>query len=960
MDAVHFSVARIPQDEIDRLRREVSVARLVEAHGVKVARHGAEVRGTCPFHSDDAQKLVVTPKTNSWKCSACGDGSGIEWLMKANGVSFRHAAEILVKDYPALIVGSDIATTAPPKKATTTKLPALVERNVSDDALVLRVVDYYHATLKESAEALGYLASRGLNSAEMIEQFKIGFANRTLGYRLPEKHRREGEQLRTRLMKLGILRETGHEHFNGSIVVPTFDAGGMRVLGVYGRKITARLRDGTPLHLHAPDPPRGVWNEIGLVGGQVVLCASLIDALTFWCAGVRNVTTVRGVGDLPHDHRLALERYCVKQVYIAFGRTNVADGAADKLATTLNDMGIETFRMTFPRGMDANDYAQSGKSLEAAVRHAEWTGKGTASVGVPDGADAAPVVPAEPVVVAVPTLANTVSSSPMIATTGTGDEMTITFGDRRWRVRGIDRNTSHGDLRVNILVSRERAGFHVDTLDMYSAKQRATFTKQTAIEIGVTDDAVKKELGAVLLELEARVDEQIRAKLAPAETKPMMTEAERDAALALLRDPKLLERITADFELCGLVGEDTNKLLGYIAAISRKLDEPLAIVVQSSSAAGKSSLMEAILDMVPPEERISFSAMTGQSLYYMGERDLRHKVLAVAEGEGAERASYALKLLQSEGHLTIASTGKDATTGKLVTHEYTVTGPVATMLTTTAIDLDDELMNRCLVLTVDDGREQTKRVHAKQRTAQTLAGHLARRDRERLVRLHRNAQRLLRTILVVNPFAESMSFSDGRTRARRDHAKLLTLIRAVALLHQHQRDVKLVEHDGEKIEYIEATAADIELATRLSADVLVRPDDELPPVTRNVLTSIESFVRESATTANIPLSEVRFTQRQIRARLGLGHTRLKMHMKRLEEQEYVVVHRRGRGQVRVYGLAGGDWSPGGRPPVAPWSPSGGGHEGSRDSKGTSPIAEVVAPDRDRVNGVAEKSASYRP
>lgn len=226
-------------------------------------------------------------------------------------------------------------------------------------------------------------------------------------------------------------------------------------------------------------------------------------------------------------------------------------------------------------------------------------------------------------------------------------------------------------------------------------------------------------------------------------------EAERDDAVALLRAPKLLERITTDFELCGLVGEDTNKLLGYVAAISRKLDEPLAVVVQSSSAAGKSSLMEAVLAFVPEEDRVSFSAMTGQSLYYMGERDLRHKVLAIAEGEGADRASYPLKLLQSEGHLTIASTGKDATTGKLVAHEYTVTGPVATFLTTTAIDLDEELTNRCLVLTVDEGREQTRRVHAVQRTAQTLAGVLARRDRDRLVRLHRNAQRLLRPVLVV-------------------------------------------------------------------------------------------------------------------------------------------------------------------------------------------------------------------
>ena len=155
-----------------------------------------------------------------------------------------------------------------------------------------------------------------------------------------------------------------------------------------------------------------------------------------------------------------------------------------------------------------------------------------------------------------------------------------------------------------------------------------------------------------------------------------LSEEESEAALALLRDPRLLDRILGDFVRAGVVGEEDNKLVGYLAAISRKLEEPLAVIIQSSSAAGKSSLMDAILAFVPEEERVQYSAMTGQSLFYMGETDLQHKVLAIVEEEGAERASYALKLLQSEGELTIASTGKDPETGKLVTQEYRVEGPV--------------------------------------------------------------------------------------------------------------------------------------------------------------------------------------------------------------------------------------------------------------------------------------------
>ena len=311
-----------------------------------------------------------------------------------------------------------------------------------------------------------------------------------------------------------------------------------------------------------------------------------------------------------------------------------------------------------------------------------------------------------------------------------------------------------------------------------------------------------------------------------------MTQEERDEALRLLRDPNLLERIVSDFDV---VGETTNKLFGYLAAVSRKLDQPLAVIIQSSSAAGKTSLMDGILSFVPPEDQVKYSAMTGQMLFYMGETNLKHKILAIVEEEGAERASYALKLLQSEGALTIASTGKDSGTGRLVTQEYRVEGPVMLFLTTTAIKIDEELLNRCLVLSVDENREQTKAIHQFQRRRQTLAGLLADQDRKETLALHRNAQRLLRPLLVANPYAESLTFLDDKTRSRRDHLKYLTLIRAVALLHQYQRPVKTTVHHERTVEYIEVTLDDIAVANRLACEVLGRSVDELPPQTRRLL-----------------------------------------------------------------------------------------------------------------------------
>ena len=338
--------------------------------------------------------------------------------------------------------------------------------------------------------------------------------------------------------------------------------------------------------------------------------------------------------------------------------------------------------------------------------------------------------------------------------------------------------------------------------------------------------------------------------------------------------------------------------------MSRKLEEPLAVVIQSTSAAGKSALMEAVLAFMPEEERVQYSAMTGQSLFYMGEADLKHKILAIVEEEGAERASYALKLLQSEGELTIASTGKDASTGRLITHEYRVEGPVMIFLTTTAIEIDQELLNRCLVLSVNEDREQTRAIHRLQRERQTLEGLLERQSRTDVLKIHRNAQRLLRPLLVANPYARDLTFLDHQTRTRRDHMKYLTLIRGVALLHQYQRPVReATQQGGQSIRYIEVTKADIGIANQLAHEVLGRSLDELPPQTRRLLSLVNAMVAERCRSKGVDRSDERFTRRDVREWTGWGNTQLKIHLHRLEELEYLLVHAGGRGQSLVYELA---------------------------------------------------------
>lgn len=223
-------------------------------------------------------------------------------------------------------------------------------------------------------------------------------------------------------------------------------------------------------------------------------------------------------------------------------------------------------------------------------------------------------------------------------------------------------------------------------------------------------------------------------------------------------------------------------------------------------------------------------------------------------------------------------------------------------LTTTAIEVDEELLNRCLVLSVDEGRTQTEAIHRLQRARRTLEGLLGRRERDHLTRLHQNAQRLLRPLAVVNPFAEALTFLSDKTRTRRDHEKYLTLIDAVALLHQHQREVKSTTWRGEAIEYVEVTREDLALANRLAHEVLGRSLDELPPQTRRLLGEIAALVAARMSAQAIPRDDVRFTRKDVRDATGWSDTQLRVHLARLAELEYVLVHRGARGQSFEYEL----------------------------------------------------------
>ena len=953
-------MARFSDEELDEIRRNVDIVTLIESYGTKLKERPTpnEYMGCCPLHDDETPSLFVNRAKGVWQCKgACGCGGDcFRWVMKAEKVSFVASVELFKANAVGRIAGNGT------KAAYVRRLENPTTSTAEDHELLFQVAEFYHSQLKENKAAMEYLASRGLDNAEAITKFKIGVSDRSLGRRIPSKQVKAGKEQRARLEALGVMKEaTGHEALRGCITFPVLTSEN-KVGEIYGRRYTRAPEN--QRHWYLSGPHVGVWNaEAFQASKEIILCESVIDALTFWIAGFRNVTCSYGNQGFTEELFQAFIKSGIETCWIAWDNDEKSNPLALQLANKLMAQGIKCIRVIFPeKTKDANEFAMKVKdgngtahgSLSMLMRNAEWlmptdidvTKRFVPKHDAPASEVAVPVVapiqsaPKEesqpatsaslPVAIptqsmvdepkkllllgaktleaATPTEPNQTNIPVKMPTSVTAEikdnEIIIELGNRSYRIRGLAKNTNGFDsMKVNVL-ARKGGAFFVDTLDIYAARGRNAFIKEASRELALEEEIIKRDLGKVLLKLE-ELQDSFALQNVEAKKSVEISEPDKKKALELLRSKDLVERILADFDACGVVGEQNNKLVGYLSATSRKLKEPLAVLIQSSSAAGKSSLMEAVLAFMPAEETIKYSAMTGQSLFYMGGTNLKNRILAIAEEEGVEQAAYALKLLQSEGELNIASTGKDPGTGRMETQEYHVEGPVMLFLTTTRDDTDPELKNRCIVLGVCENACHTEAIHKQQRSKRTLDGIQVQNDRKAIRTLHQNAQRLISPITVVNNYAEQLTFRSDKTKSRRAHGHYLTLIESIALLHQHQREQKtMIGRNGESVEYIEATIGDIELANRLADRFLERSFAELPERTNVLLEQIIGGVRNLAEFQIVELFEVRFTRKDVRRWSTFGDTQLKQHLARLVDYEYLKIESvGGHSRTLVYSLA---------------------------------------------------------
>jgi len=928
---------RIPAAVLEEVKRAAPLARLLEARGVALRQQGGDLVGRCPLpaHEDRTPSFHVTPN----EAGGLGHCFGCEWA--GNAIQLVQALEdcSFLDAVASLARLGGVAFDAeryrpPPARRAAAGADCPLDPLARGAALDEQVVGFAQAALqRRSCPARAYLAERGCWSAEAAARFRLGFLpagelGRTLTRHRLHARTVAGRELRAALAAQGWWNaESGHATMDGRIVVPVFGRDGT-LAQCYGRAVR-KLGHGSPAHRHLARPVAGCWNADGLVDaeGRVVIAEAAIDALSFWTHGVRGVTFTLGAGKLTDDQVAAIVEAGAREAVIAYDADAAGETGATRAAERLIAAGLTVYRASPPTGQDVNDITRDAgrdapEALAALLRGARWLG-GTPRVPVPampadtpsPAADAAAApggetAPAQQSTPGSPAAAPALLSGAVadVETAEVDGALHAAIGNRVYRLRGLAQCAGPEALRVGLRV-QVGEHFHQDRLDLCQHRQRAGFVAAAADEVPVQPALLKQDLGKLLLIAEQDVVARQRAaaeRRTAEQRGPELSETQRRAALGLLRERDLVARIVAELTAGGLVGEDTNKLLCYLAAVSRLLPaesgRPLGVVVQSASGSGKSSLVDAVLSFVPEEARLELTSLSPEALTCFPPGFLRHKTLSIAEDEGLGEAAYYLKLLQSEGRLVRARPAKDAQTGALETVITTTEGPTQVFVTTTRDDLDPELVNRCLVLTVDEAPAQTAAIQAAQRRARTPRGFAARARAAALRAVHRDAQRLLQPVVVLNPYAEQLRFPADRSRLRRDQAKYLGLCDAIALLHQYQRRWWRLGEGPDAPRCILVERRDIAVANRLAHAVLGRSLDDLPPQPRKLLEAWQAWARQQAARRGVAATELRITRRELQRITGWSYAQVRRHLGELEAQEYVAVHGAGARNLHAYQL----------------------------------------------------------
>lgn len=861
--------------EKDDIKRNIDIVNLFESFGVKLSKKGKSYLGRCPWHDDDNPSLSVDRAKGLYNCFGCGEsGDAFTLVEKMKGYTFREAVEYLKKSPRISSADENKFRGEEPEKV---ELIESLPKAISLSA----IADYYHKRLFENERAVEYLRKRGLKNHELYSRFNIGFADGSILEKTSEGQKKE-------LTELGVLRTNSSakdgngsgahyvEHFQNCVTFPITDDAG-DVVGMYGRSVD---ESDSFKHRYLKGKHRGVFNrKASKVYDEIILTESIIDCLSLVELGFENTQSIYGTNGFTDGHLRILKDDRVKTIILAFDNDEAGKKAGESLKERLlsDGFGVKII-IPPPSGLrpseggenvageskDWNEYLVSGGSAETIK-----SGIGQAETFRPAEAE-----------------------EKYFSIKHDKLSYTFTVNDRAYRITGV-KEMFIGSLRVNIKAESDGEKYY-DNLDLYSARSRTAYSQNLSGIFGVDPKRIENELIIILEYLEAERDKSLLTGAVRKEEE--LTREEIDLGMSFLKSPDILEEIASDMETLGYVGEDLNKKLLYLSASSRILDDPISVIILSQSSAGKSMLVDTVRKLMPPEDVIAVTSLSDQALNYVS--DMTHKFLILGEAVHSEIIEHQIREMLSGKELSRLVTMKDEKSGRMTSKEIRTPAIVSAVMSGTKHNINPENASRCFIVNSDESREQTKRIHEKQRLKHSLKRYYEKTETiPEIIKKHRAAQKLLKKVVIINPFAEQLNFPDAVMRTRRDHDRFLDLIACICFIRQYQKEIK---QDG-AVAYIECDADDYRAAYGIMVDgVLSATMAEMPKGALEFYETIRKMCRELGKRDSLKPEDVSFTGRDVREYTGFGHTWVKQNLRILLEREYLGLARGGAERSRAF------------------------------------------------------------
>lgn len=860
--------------EIKAIKEQLTIETVLQHYGLRADK---QHRLLCPFHPDKSPSLQIYPTTHTFCCFStnctAGTGDVIQFIQLKENCS-KH--EAIVK--AASLVNGNAITPAPAAKL------FIKEASLDKIAVLTKVFSYFKKSLPLTKKAADYLAGRSIS----YQQHAIGYNSGGLHGESKNHH------LVASMEKCGLLKSRpagGYSVWARDCVIFPLKNKDNQIVSLYGRSIT---NDTDSKHFYLQNREGLYPHYPKAEATTLILTESIIDAASLWqqtpIKEHYEILSLYGTNGLTEEHLQAiLALKDLKEIILMLDADDAGRAATQKHYSTLMHLlpDITITQVELPEGEDINSLLQTHEYPTILADLIEQRKPATKSStgngllfyspnndffnGVRENASLSPIENKSSEQQGIqPSLVNrhklNTANAELLLYDDTDLYIEVLGGIR---ITGLDR------LKVTLkILHRDTTALPIwHSLDLYQHEKREQLIHSIAdaFELGTT--VITTVISELIKALESYRLQRIESLQHKPEEKQELTAAQRQAAIAELQKPNLLQRTSQLIALSGIVGETNNSLIAYLVYSTRKQQIPLHVMFLGSSGSGKTYLQEKISELIPDEEKIEITQITENALYYFKQQELKNKLILIEDLDGAMSVFYPLRELQTKRRISKTVTLKDSK-GNLKTMTLTVEGPVCVSGCTTKEKIYEDNANRCLLLYIDQSKEQDKKITVYQ--TQAAAGEINKPREQQYRELFKNMQRVLQPVKIINPYAKYIELPEQVFKPRRTMTLLLGFIEAITFYHQYQREVKRDEHNQP---YVTTTIADIESAFVLLKEVLFSKSDELTKAARNFLEQLKSLLAAQ--------SKETFTAKAIRKELRLAPTTLKRYLFELERYGYL-------------------------------------------------------------------------